>query len=90
MFLNKLLRREAASGHSISRFRRLFPVPFAGLRVVAGGTAFDHFVAEFGARHDERGEIATAKAECAQGENDDKFQQRLTPRPVLLRQYPKP
>jgi hypothetical protein len=50
-----------------SRFRRLFPVPFAGLRVVVGGTTFNHIVAKFGARHDERGEIATAKAECAEG-----------------------
>jgi hypothetical protein len=66
-----------------SRFRRLFPFPFAGLRVVTGGTAFDHLVAE-------SGEIATAKAECAEGKNDDKFQQRLTHRPVLLRQYLKP
>jgi hypothetical protein len=73
-----------------SRFRRLFPVPFAGLRVVVGGTAFNHLVAEFGARHDERGEIATAKAECAEGKNDDKFQQRLTHCSVVLRQYPKP
>jgi hypothetical protein len=73
-----------------SRFRRLFPFPFAGLRVVTGGTAFDHLVAESDARHDERGEIATAKAECAEGKNDDKFQQRLTHRPVLLRQYLKP
>jgi hypothetical protein len=48
----------------------------------SGGTAFDHLVAESDARHDERGEIATAKAECAEG--------KLTHRPVLLRQYLKP
>jgi hypothetical protein len=63
---------------------------FAGFRVVAGGTAFNHLVAESGARHDERSEIATAKAECAEGKYDDKFRERLTHRSVLLRQYPKP
>ena len=40
LFLDRPRRREAAGGHSISRFfRRLFPFPFAGLPVVAGNTA---------------------------------------------------
>jgi hypothetical protein len=60
-----------------SRFRRLFPCPFAGLRVLAGGAALDHLVAESGARHDERDEIATAKAESAGGHDDDELRQQI-------------
>jgi hypothetical protein len=72
------MRWREAARHSISRFRRLFPAPFAGLRVEVGGTAFDHLVAESGARHEERHEIATAKAECAEPHHDDELQQLIT------------
>ena len=75
-----------AGAHSKSRFRQLSPFPIAGLRVVAGGAALYHFVVKSGARHDERGEIATGKAGCAGGEHDDKFQQRLTHCSVLIQQ----
>jgi hypothetical protein len=71
-----LRRREAAGGHSISRFfRRFSPFPFAGLPVVAGDTALDHFVAPFVAYHDERGEITAAKAKRAKSYHDDELQQ---------------
>ena len=43
-------------------FRRLSPFPFAGLPVVAGDMALDHFVASLIARHDEGSEVAAAEA----------------------------
>jgi hypothetical protein len=59
-------RREAACGHSISRiFRRLSPFPFAGLPVVAGDTALDHFVTPLVACRDKGGEVAAAEAKSA-------------------------
>src|SRR6516165_1562014 len=47
-------------------FRRLSPFKFAGLPVVVGATALDHFVAEPIARHDECNEVAAAKAKRAE------------------------
>ncbi len=80
-------RREAARSHSISRFlRRLSPFPFAGVPVVAGDAALDHFVAPFVACHDERGEITAAKAKRAKGPHDDELQQ-LTHRHALSKRY---
>jgi hypothetical protein len=69
-------RREAAD-ISIFRLWRLSPFPFAGLPVVAGNAALDHFIAPLIARHDERGEIATAKAKPAKGDHDDDLQQHF-------------
>jgi dienelactone hydrolase len=54
-------------------FRRLSPFPFAGLPVVAGDTAFDHFVAPPIARHDEGGEVAAAEAKGAEGQNNENW-----------------
>jgi hypothetical protein len=57
------------------RFLRSFPpFPFAGLRVVAGSTALDHFVAPILVRHDEGGEVAAAKAKRAERHHDDELQ----------------
>jgi hypothetical protein len=71
--------REAACGHSISRFFRLLsPFPFAGLPVVAGQTALDHFVAPLIARHDEGSDIAAAEAKRAERNHNDDLQQQLT------------
>src|SRR6266700_403408 len=53
----------------------LAPFPFAGVPVVAGDAALNHFVAPFVACHDERGEIAAAKAKRAKGYHDDELQQ---------------
>jgi hypothetical protein len=54
-------RREAA-GIQLSRFpRRLTQFQFAGLPIVVGDAALDHFVAPLVARHDEGGEVAAAK-----------------------------
>src|SRR4029077_19074277 len=62
---------------SIFRGRRRSPFPFAGLPVVAGDTALDHFIAPLIARHDERGEVAAAKAKPAKSDHDDDLQQHL-------------
>jgi hypothetical protein len=73
--LNRPRRREAADGQSISRFFRLLsPFPFAGLPVVARDVALDHFVAPFVACHNERGEIAAAKAKRAKARHNDELQ----------------
>jgi hypothetical protein len=61
-------------GHSIPRFRRLSPFPFAGLPVVAGDTALDHFVAPLVACDDEGGEVAAAEAKSAESDHDDELQ----------------
>jgi hypothetical protein len=76
----------SASGHSISRlFWRLAPFPTAGLPVVAGDTALDHFVAPLVARHDEGSEIAAAEAERAERHyNKELQQQRVHDRPSVL------
>ena len=56
------ITHDANARHSISRFfRRLTPFPFAGVPVVAGDAALDHFVAPLIARHDEGSEVAAAK-----------------------------
>jgi hypothetical protein len=47
---------------------------------VASDTAPDHFVSEFGARHDERGETTTTKAKPAKGDHNDELQQLITQR----------
>jgi hypothetical protein len=72
--LNRLC--QIASSHSPRPrfFRRLSPFPFAGLRIVAGDTALDHFIAPFVARHDERGENTAAKAKRAERYEDDELQ----------------
>jgi putative membrane protein len=59
---------------------RLPPFPFAGLLIVASGTALDHFVAVFVACHDERNETAAAKAKPAKSDHDDNLQQFITHR----------
>jgi hypothetical protein len=64
-------------GISIFRLWRLSPFPFAGLPVIAGDTALDHFIAPLIARHNERGEIATAKAKRAKSYHDDDLQEHL-------------
>ena len=66
-------RRRGKAGISIFRLWRLSPFPFAGLPVVAGDTALDHFVAIFVARHDKRSEIAEAKAKRAKRDHDDEL-----------------
>src|SRR6516162_1561259 len=55
LFFDRPGQRKAAGGHSISSrfFRPLSPFPFAGLPVVAVVPRLDHFVAPFGACHDE-------------------------------------
>jgi hypothetical protein len=53
---------------------RLSPFPFAGLLIVAGNIAPNHFVAPFVARYDERNEIAAAKAKRAERHHDDELQ----------------
>jgi hypothetical protein len=69
-------RRQATGGHSMSRFfRRLPPFPFAGLPVVAGDAALDHFVAPAVASDDESGQVATAEAKPAERRHDDELQQ---------------
>src|SRR4029077_11421117 len=66
---------KAAVGHSISRFfRRLSPFPFAGLPVVTGDTALDHFVAPPIAGHDEGSEIAAAEAKGAERNHNAELQ----------------
>jgi hypothetical protein len=47
-------------------FRRLSPFPFAGLPVVAGDAALDHFVAPAVASDDEGGQVATGEAKPAE------------------------
>jgi hypothetical protein len=67
---------KAAVGHSISRFfRRLSPFPFAGLPVVTGDTALDHFVAPAVACDDKGDQVATAEAKRAERCHDDELQQ---------------
>ena len=61
---------KAAVGHSISRFfRRLSPFPFAGVPVVAGNTALDHFIAH-------QREISAKRAYCAMAKVPRKNRQR--------------
>jgi hypothetical protein len=60
------------------------PFPFAGLRVVTGNTAPNHFVAPFVARYDERNEIAAAKTKPAKSDHDDELRQ-LTHGPCPLK-----
>jgi hypothetical protein len=52
------------------------------LRVVAGNTAPNHFVAPFVA-YDERDEIAAAKAKAAKSDHDDELQQLITHRQIF-------
>jgi hypothetical protein len=49
--------------------------PFAGLPVVAGDSALDHFVAEAVARNEEGDAVAAAKAKRAERRHDDELQQ---------------
>jgi len=85
---NQPRRREAAIVHLISRlpiFWRLAPFPFAGLPVVAGDTTLNHFIAPFVACHDERDEIAAAKAKPAKGGNYGELRQLTHRRTVLFK-----
>ena len=81
-FFDRPRRREATwGGHSISRlpfFWWLPPFPFAGVPVVAGDAALDHFVAPLIAGHDEGSEIAAAEAKRAERHHNDDLQQQLT------------
>jgi hypothetical protein len=43
----------------------VLPFPFAGLPVIAGDAALNHFIAPLIARHDEGSEVAGAEAERA-------------------------
>jgi hypothetical protein len=77
-------------GISISRlpfFWRFAPLPFAGLPIVAGDTTLYHFVAPLVSYHDERDEIAAAKANRAKTRHDHELRY-LTHRSVSLRQTP--
>jgi hypothetical protein len=65
-------------------FRRLSPFPFAGLPVVAGDAALDHFVTPLIARDDERSEVAAAEAKRAERHHNDDLQQQLAhDRPLI-------
>jgi len=78
-FLDGPRRWEAAVGISISRFfRRLFPFPFAGLPVVAGHTALDHFVAPAVSLNNKRDAVAAAKADGPEHHHNADLQQQLT------------
>ena len=55
----------ADSAGFILKYRRLSPFPFAGVPIVAGDVALDHFVAPLVARHDKGGQVAEAKANAA-------------------------
>ena len=69
-------RREAGDGHSIFRlFRRLSPFPLAGLPVVAGDSALDHFVAPAVACNNEGDQITTAEAKRSEAGHDHELQQ---------------
>jgi hypothetical protein len=50
------------------------------LLIVSSDTAPDHFVSEFGARHDERGETATTEAKPAKGNHNNELQELITHR----------
>jgi hypothetical protein len=54
-----------------------------------GGTAFDHLVAEFDARHDKRDEIATAKQSAPKAKTIINSNSGSLISLLLLRQYPK-
>jgi hypothetical protein len=54
---------------------RLSPFPFAGLLIVAGDTALNHFVTPFVARHDKCSENTATKAKRAERHDDDELQQ---------------
>jgi hypothetical protein len=71
-------RREAAGGHSISSFfGRLSPFPFAGVPIVAGDAALDHFIAPLIACDDECGEIPAAEANGAESDHNENLQRQL-------------
>src|SRR5262249_26193382 len=69
----------ADSAGFVLKYRRLAPFPFAGVPIVAGDAALDHFVAPLVARHDEGSEEAATEAKRTEGHQDDELQQ-LTPR----------
>ena len=50
------------------------PIPFAGLPVVAGDAALDHFVAPMVACDNEAREVAAAEAKRTERHDDDELQ----------------
>jgi hypothetical protein len=56
-------------------FWRLSPFPFAGVPVVAGDAALDHFVTPPVPRHEEGSKVAAAEAKPTKGDHDDELQQ---------------
>src|SRR6266571_1949888 len=70
-------RRREAADHWCASPWRLPPFPFAGLPVVAGNTALDHFVTPLIARHDDGSEVAAAEAKRAERHHNDDLQQQL-------------
>src|SRR5262249_29049382 len=58
-------------------FRWLSPFPFAGVPIVAGGAALDHFVPPLIARHDEGSEVAAAEKERAERDHNEDRQEQL-------------
>ena len=53
------------------------PFPDAGLPVVAGDTALDHFVAPMVACDDEAGEVAAAEAKCPERNHNENLEKNL-------------
>jgi hypothetical protein len=54
---------------------RFSPFPFAGLPVVAGDTALNHFVPPLITRHDEGREVAAAEAKRAERNHNENLQE---------------
>src|SRR5215472_16385132 len=63
-----------SSAWFILKYWRLAPFPFAGVPIVTGDAALDHFAAPLVARHDEGGQVAEAKAKYGERRHDDELQ----------------
>src|SRR5215468_1174832 len=70
----------ADSAGLILKYRRLAPFPFAGVPIVAGDAALDHFVAPLVARHDEGSEVAATEAKRAERHHNEGLQEQLAHR----------
>src|SRR5262249_31272284 len=70
----------AGSAGFVLKYRRVAPFPFAGVPIVAGDAALDHFVAPLVARHDEGSEVATPEAKRAERHHNEGLQEQLAHR----------